>query len=61
MTMDPGTAAAVARTRSDVCDLHALLVENNLVAWTSGNVSAKNCPDEGGTQWLATLIGYQVK
>jgi hypothetical protein len=28
---------------------------------TSGNVSAKNCPDEGGTQWLATLIGYQVK
>jgi L-ribulose-5-phosphate 4-epimerase len=41
MTMDPATAAAVARTRSDVCDLHALLVENNLVAWTSGNVSAR--------------------
>jgi hypothetical protein len=27
----------------------------------SNNVSAKNCPDEGGTQWLATTIGYQVK
>src|ERR1035438_61096 len=41
MTMDPATAAAVARTRSEVCDLHAALVENNLVAWTSGNVSAR--------------------
>lgn len=28
---------------------------------SSGNVSAKTCPDEGGTQWLATNIGYQVK
>jgi L-ribulose-5-phosphate 4-epimerase len=41
MTMDPATAAAVARTRSEVCELHAALVENNLVAWTSGNVSAR--------------------
>jgi L-ribulose-5-phosphate 4-epimerase len=41
MTMDPATAAAVARTRSEVCDLHAALVQNNLVAWTSGNVSAR--------------------
>ena len=41
MTMDPAMAAAVARTRSEVCDLHAALVENNLVAWTSGNVSAR--------------------
>jgi L-ribulose-5-phosphate 4-epimerase len=41
MTMDPATAAAVARTRSEVCDLHAALVENDLVAWTSGNVSAR--------------------
>jgi L-ribulose-5-phosphate 4-epimerase len=47
MTMDPATAAAVARTRSEVCDLHAALVDNNLVAWTSGNVSAR-VPDSSG-------------
>jgi L-ribulose-5-phosphate 4-epimerase len=41
MTMDSATAAAVARTRSEVCDLHAVLVRSNLVAWTSGNVSAR--------------------
>jgi L-ribulose-5-phosphate 4-epimerase len=41
MTMDPAVAAAVARTRSEVCDLHTALVDNNLVAWTSGNVSAR--------------------
>jgi L-ribulose-5-phosphate 4-epimerase len=41
MTMDPAVAAAVARTRSEVCELHAALVANNLVAWTSGNVSAR--------------------
>jgi hypothetical protein len=28
---------------------------------TSGNVSAKTCPDEGGTQWLASIIAYQLK
>ena len=50
MTMDPATAAAVARTRAEVCDLHAALVRNNLVAWTSGNVSARvpgTSPDRG--------------
>ena len=32
---------AVARTRAEVCALHAELVTNNLVAWTAGNVSAR--------------------
>jgi L-ribulose-5-phosphate 4-epimerase len=38
---DTGTEAAIARTRSEVCGLHAALVDNNLVAWTSGNISAR--------------------
>ncbi len=33
--------AAISRARDDVCGLHAALVENNLVAWTSGNISAR--------------------
>ena len=33
--------AAIADTRAEVCALHGALVENNLVAWTSGNVSAR--------------------
>jgi L-ribulose-5-phosphate 4-epimerase len=37
MTADQAISAA----RAEVCALHALLVENNLVAWTSGNVSAR--------------------
>jgi L-ribulose-5-phosphate 4-epimerase len=41
MIMDSAAAAAVARTRSEVCDLHAALVRSNLVAWTSGNISAR--------------------
>jgi L-ribulose-5-phosphate 4-epimerase len=32
---------AVGRTRQIVADLHAELVRNGLVAWTSGNVSAR--------------------
>lgn len=28
--------------RKEVCDLHAKLPENNLVAWTSGNISARD-------------------
>jgi hypothetical protein len=28
---------------------------------SENNVSAKTCPDEGGTQWLASNITYQVK
>ncbi len=43
--LDPGIAPeqadAVARTRQTVSDLHALLVENGLVTWTSGNISAR--------------------
>ena len=34
-------ADEVARTRRTVADLHAELVRNGLVAWTSGNVSAR--------------------
>jgi L-ribulose-5-phosphate 4-epimerase len=34
-------AAAVARAREQVCELHAALVGNGLVAWTSGNISAR--------------------
>ena len=30
---------AVAAARAEVCRLHAALVDNGLVAWTSGNVS----------------------
>jgi L-ribulose-5-phosphate 4-epimerase len=38
---DPAVADAVSRTRLTVADLHAELVRNGLVAWTSGNVSAR--------------------
>jgi len=34
-------SAAISHTRAEVCALHAALVESNLVAWTSGNVSAR--------------------
>jgi L-ribulose-5-phosphate 4-epimerase len=33
--------AAISDARAEVTALHAALVENNLVAWTSGNVSAR--------------------
>jgi L-ribulose-5-phosphate 4-epimerase len=36
-----GMAAAIAAARDEVCMLHAALVDNGLVAWTSGNVSAR--------------------
>jgi len=40
--MHAGSAAdAVRRTRHTVADLHAELVRHGLVAWTSGNVSAR--------------------
>lgn len=45
MTSGPASehaiSAAISHTRIEVCALHAALVENNLVAWTSGNVSAR--------------------
>jgi L-ribulose-5-phosphate 4-epimerase len=37
----PGLAAAVAEARQEVSDLHRVLVSNGLVAWTSGNISAR--------------------
>jgi len=36
-----GLREAVAAAREEVCRLHAALVDNGLVAWTSGNVSAR--------------------
>ena len=33
--------SAIRKLQADVCALHAELVRNNLVAWTSGNVSAR--------------------
>ena len=39
--IDPLLRAKITRLRAEVCSLHALLPSNNLVAWTSGNVSAR--------------------
>lgn len=36
----------LAKLRAEVCALHAELPQNNLVAWTSGNVSARD-PETG--------------
>jgi L-ribulose-5-phosphate 4-epimerase len=41
-----GMRDAVQRARAEVCGLHAALVSNGLVAWTSGNVSAR-VPGDG--------------
>jgi L-ribulose-5-phosphate 4-epimerase len=38
---DPAVAAAIGKTRHTVAELHAALVSNGLVAWTSGNISAR--------------------
>ncbi len=38
---DPALAAGIAQARAGLCALHAALVENGLVAWTSGNVSTR--------------------
>jgi L-ribulose-5-phosphate 4-epimerase len=38
---DPAVADVVSRTRLAVAELHAELVRNGLVAWTSGNISAR--------------------
>lgn len=37
----PEVEVAIARTREEVAGLHAELVRNDLVAWTSGNVSGR--------------------
>ncbi len=39
--VDPAVRAAIDRLRDEVCRLHAELPRNGLVAWTSGNVSAR--------------------
>jgi L-ribulose-5-phosphate 4-epimerase len=39
--LSPEIRAAVAAARADVCALHAYLPKSGLVAWTSGNVSAR--------------------
>jgi L-ribulose-5-phosphate 4-epimerase len=44
---DPDLPAAIAGARADLCELHATLVSSGLVAWTSGNVSAR-VPAAGG-------------
>ncbi len=41
MTGDQATEAAIAQVRRAVAGLHAELVSNGLVAWTSGNISAR--------------------
>jgi L-ribulose-5-phosphate 4-epimerase len=41
VTIAPRLAEAIARARREVCGLHAMLMENGLAAWTSGNVSAR--------------------
>jgi L-ribulose-5-phosphate 4-epimerase len=40
-SFDPAAGDLIRRTRQTVADLHAELVRNGLVAWTSGNVSAR--------------------
>ena len=41
MSSNAAAAAAIRCARNEVCELHAALVENGLVAWTSGNISAR--------------------
>jgi L-ribulose-5-phosphate 4-epimerase len=41
MTTDHAIYSAITRTRQEVSALHASLVDNGLVAWTSGNISAR--------------------
>jgi L-ribulose-5-phosphate 4-epimerase len=38
---DPALSAAISQIRRTVCELHAELVRHGLVAWTSGNISAR--------------------
>src|SRR5215469_883699 len=47
LAADPALAAAIAGAREQVCGLHAALAGSGLVAWTSGNVSAR-VPAGGG-------------
>jgi L-ribulose-5-phosphate 4-epimerase len=47
LAADPALAAAIAEAREQVCGLHAALTGSGLVAWTSGNISAR-VPAGGG-------------
>jgi L-ribulose-5-phosphate 4-epimerase len=40
-TAAPDLAASIRKLREEVCALHAILPDYDLVAWTSGNVSAR--------------------
>ena len=61
MTVPPVMADAVAAARRQVSGLHATLVDNGLVAWTSGNISAR-VPGAGGGPDLMVIkpsgVGY---
>ncbi|HEY1320788.1 MAG TPA: L-ribulose-5-phosphate 4-epimerase [Streptosporangiaceae bacterium] len=48
LDLSPAQVNAIQAARADVCALHAALVENGLVAWTSGNVSARVRGEDGG-------------
>ena len=41
MTPDPAVGPAVEQIRHTLAELHGALVRNGLVAWTSGNISAR--------------------
>jgi L-ribulose-5-phosphate 4-epimerase len=41
MTAVEASEAVISQLRDEVCELHAELVRSGLVAWTSGNVSAR--------------------
>ncbi|HET7013524.1 MAG TPA: class II aldolase/adducin family protein, partial [Streptosporangiaceae bacterium] len=41
MTAVSASEEVITRLRDEVCALHAELVRSGLVAWTSGNVSAR--------------------
>jgi L-ribulose-5-phosphate 4-epimerase len=47
-------SAAIADARDEVCRLHAALAGSGLVAWTSGNVSAR-VPGTGGSADLMVI------
>jgi L-ribulose-5-phosphate 4-epimerase len=49
-----GLRGAVEAARAEVCRLHAALVDNGLVAWTSGNVSAR-VPGTDGEAGLVVI------
>jgi L-ribulose-5-phosphate 4-epimerase len=54
----PGEVSpAVAAIRAELCDLHAELVASGLVAWTSGNVSAR-VPGGGLLLIKPSGVGY---